>query len=364
MHDLAPMTEAGHRVAIFNPGSNINQVSLLRLVNPGAASATVTITGTDDAGASPGGAVTVSLDAGAARTLSAQALETGAGVAGALGDRAGKWRLSVAADQPILVASLLRSPTGHVTNLSTVPDNKELRDGDATTHHVPLFLSVADPGGRQGFVRIINRDDEQATVLIQAHDDTGADYETLTLSLAAGSVAHFNSDDLELSNALKGLSGGVGAGVGDWRLTLTSAAELDVLAYVRTVDGFLTSMHDTAPLTAAGYVVPIFNPGDNLAQVSRLRIVNPGQADATVTIRGRDDLGINRGGDVTLTVPAARSRTVSARTLEDGGGDLQGRLGDGTGKWRLTVTSDRPIQVMSLLESPTGHLTNLSTRPR
>ena len=34
--------------------------------------------------------------------------------------------------------------------------------------------------------------------------------------------------------------------------------------------------------------------------------------------------------------------------------------GTGKGKWRLSVSADRPIQVMSLLELPTGHLTNLS----
>ena len=37
------------------------------------------------------------------------------------------------------------------------------------------------------------------------------------------------------------------------------------------------------------------------------------------------------------------------------------RGGDGSGKWRLFVSADRPIQVMSLLYSrPTGNLTNLS----
>ena len=34
--------------------------------------------------------------------------------------------------------------------------------------------------------------------------------------------------------------------------------------------------------------------------------------------------------------------------------------GDGTGKWQLTVTADQPILVMSLLSTPTGHLSNLS----
>ena len=53
---------------------------------------------------------------------------------------------------------------------------------------------------------------------------------------------------------------------------------------------------------------------------------------------------------------------LTAQVLEAGTG-LDGRLGDGAGKWRLTVASNVDIQVMSLLRSPTGHLANLSTVP-
>ena len=60
------------------------------------------------------------------------------------------------------------------------------------------------------------------------------------------------------------------------------------------------------------------------------------------------------------------SRTLTAEELESGEGDRAERCArrTGGGKWRLGVTSDRPVQVMSLLSSPTGHLTNLSTVPR
>ena len=364
MHDVAPFTEAGHRVPIFNPGSNRNQKSSLRLVNPTDESAIVTITGMDDRGGSPGGAVTVFLGAGATRTLSALALEAGDGVDGALGDGIGKWRLIVTSDQPIVVASLLESPTGHLTNLSTVPDNKISEETDETLHHVPLFLSAADPKGRQGFVRVINREAEDANVQIKAYDDSDWDYEFITLAVGARNVAHFNSQDLELGSASKGLSGGVGSGEGDWRLELKSDAEIDVLAYIRTEDGFLTSAHDIAPLVDDGYDVSIFNPGSNRNQRSLLRVVNPGKENATVAIRGIDDRGVTFGGDVRLIVPAGKTRTVSAQRLEAGGGDPENGLGNGSGKWRLTVESDHPVQVMSLLESPTGHITNLSTVPR
>ena len=42
---------------------------------------------------------------------------------------------------------------------------------------------------------------------------------------------------------------------------------------------------------------------------------------------------------------------------------LEGSLGDGTGKWQLILTASAPVIVASLLESPTGHLSNLSATP-
>ncbi len=67
--------------------------------------------------------------------------------------------------------------------------------------------------------------------------------------------------------------------------------------------------------------------------------------------------------DPRFEVPARGALSFTAAEPEAGSDDFAGALGDGAGKWRLTVTSDEPIQVMSLLESPTGHLTNLSTGP-
>ena len=364
MHDLAPMTDTGYRIVFFNPASNATQVSLLRLVNPASEPVSVTITGVDDTGASPGDTVILSLGPHASRTLSAHELETGEGLsAGALGDGAGKWRLNVAADHPILVASLLRSPTGDLANLSSVPDNAVSRGGD-TAHEIPFFLSASEAATRQGFARVINRAPEPATVRILAWEDGGSRRDPITLTVPARSVAHFNSTDLETGNLAKGLSGGIGAGESHWRLELSSEANLDVLAYVRSSDGLVTGMHDTVPLTAGSQLVPFFNPGSNDAQVSLLRLINPGTEHVRVVITGVDDEG-QRGGNVTTTVPAQSVVTLRARALEDGDG-VQGRLGDGAGKWRLTVTPQNPgprIWVMNLLESPTGHLSNLSMGP-
>ena len=79
---------------------------------------------------------------------------------------------------------------------------------------------------------------------------------------------------------------------------------------------------------------------------------------------GRDDAGdVAPDGTISLTLPAGGARMLTAQALENGGNDFTGSLGDGTGKWRLSVTSNVPIDVMSLLQSPTGHLANLSSAP-
>ena len=360
MHDLAPEAEGEHRIAIFNPGSNAAQVSRLRLINPGEAEAQVAIEGVDDRGASPGSALEVTVAAGASQMLTAAELESGGtGMTGALGDGTGKWQLTARSESSIHALSLLSSPTGHLTNLSTAPSN--LVDG---VHEVALFPSASDISGRQGFVRVINRSESTAEITIRAHDETDWEYEPLSLSLDSGQVAHFNSNDLEQGNAGKGLTGSTGAGEGDWRLALSSDVDIEVLSYIRTTDGFLTAMHDVAPVSGTRHRVAIFNPGSNTAQVSRLRLVNAGEEAAQVTIDGTDDQGLSPGSVVFVTVPAGGTRTYTAQELESGAEGLEGALGDGAGKWRLELTSDVPIRVLSLLSSPTGHLTNLSTAPQ
>ena len=360
MHDVAPVGEHGHRVVTFNPANNVNQVSRLRLVNPGEQPADATISGVDDAGISPGDGVSVSIPAGGAVTLTSEELESGTGLTGSLGDGRGKWRLLVNSERDIVAMSLLANTgTGHLTNLSTAAPARE-----AGVHEVLLFPSASDASGRQGFVRVVNRSDRAGEAYIGAFDDTDREFETLTLRVDAGATVHFNSNDLELGNLGKGLSGSTGAGTGDWRLLINSELDLEVLSYMRTGDGFLTAMHDLAPVGELAQRVAILNPGSNRNQASRLRLVNRGEQAADVTIRGIDDLGASPGGEVRFSIPAGAAREYGAAALEAGSDAFEGALGDGAGKWRLRVAADSRVRVMSLLESPTGHLTNLSTTTR
>ena len=360
MHQVVPSEGMRHHVRFFNPGSNASQVSRLRLVNPAEEAVEVTIEGRDDAGeAAPGGAVGLTLAAGQARTLTAQALESGgAGMTGSLGDGTGKWQLFVSAGGALEVMSLLASPTGHLSNLSA-PGLRDIAGGKRE-HELPLFMPASD-AVRQGFARIVNHSDEPGTVRITGIDDAGVEHGTVELPLEARASAHFNSADLESGNAGKALSGALGAGTGSWRLRLYTELDIEALAYVRTADGFVTTMHERVRESAMHHHVAFFNPGGNRSQVSRLRLVNPTEEAVEVAIAGRDDAGEPApGGAVSLTLAPGEARTLSAQALESGGAGMTGSLGDGTGKWQLFISSAASIEVMNLLRSPTGHLSNLS----
>ena len=236
-------------------------------------------------------------------------------------------------------------------------------DGAGGALSVPFLPSASDGLGRLGVVRVINHSDEAGEVRIDAIDDGGDSYGPVVLSVEAGEAVQFNSEDLENGDAQKGLSDGVDAGEGAWRLEMSSGLNIEVLAYVRSADGVFTAMHDTVPSEAGRHHVAFFNPGSNTGLVSRLRLVNPGEEAAEVSIAGVDDGGASPGSEVTTTVPAGAARTFTATDLESGGAGLDGALGDGEGKWRLTVESAQPLVAMSLLSDAMGRLTNLSTSP-
>ena len=251
-------------------------------------------------------------------------------------------------------ARVLNETAFHVANFRKTPPPQ---------HSIPLVMS-ADNATQQGFLRVINRSGRAGRVRIDAFDDDGRRYSPVDLRLDARQTRHFNSMDLEDGNSGKGLSRGIGSGSGDWRLHLSTDLDIEARAYVRTNDGFLTSIHEVAAEEDEGskrYRVPTFNPGSNAAQQSRLRLVNIGGQTASIEISGLDDRGrAPPRGRVRLTLAAGAARTVSAEELERGARGLSGRFGSGTGKWQLSVSADQPLQVMSLLFSRTGNITNLS----
>jgi len=239
--------------------------------------------------------------------------------------------------------------------------------GDAgrtlSTYVMPLFSSADDE--RQGLLRIANLSDRAGTVQILGNDDSGRVFGPVEVSLPGHAARNLTSRDLEAGNGATGLITGLGDGQGSWRLTLQTHLDIELGAYIRNSDGFLTPVHEVVQTfsTAEGTLhrVPIFHPRDDRNRVSRLRLVNLSGNAVEVTVRGRDDEGRSApGGEVGLSLPPGGSRTLTAEHLENGASGLAGRLGDGTGKWQLFVTSDGTIQVVSLAQTSTGRLANLS----
>ena len=189
--------------------------------------------------------------------------------------------------------------------------------------------------GWQGLVRAFNAD---AETRIEGFDDTGKAYPRLTLDIEREEATHFNSGDLETGNPSKGLTGRTGPGQGHWRLNLTGWPEdTKVLSYIRTPkDGFLTAMHDVAPSAGTRYRIAIFNPASNDRQVSMLRLVNAQRQEATVSIRRIDDNGRAGREPVWFSIPAGHSRIIDSKTLESGGGGLQGALARAR-RWKVAV---------------------------
>ena len=382
-------------VFFFNPASNYRQVSLLQLTNLiHPANVKVRIEGMDDAGNVSEVEVSMYDNSWSMVTLTAADLEegTGLGVSGALGDGVGKWRLRITADpEPLAdiykenpvarVVNLLESPTGHLLNLSGPASQLSAAEAGQVTKDVPLFLAVSE--SRMGFLRLANESDREAQVKLTAIRENGSEAGSFWIPLAPNEARHFSARDLQEGNPGKGIA--EDESLGDledgenWRLRLESESDFEVQAYSRTEDGLVS---DTTQVVSRQidndqglYRVPFFNPGSIYRQRSLLRVTNLIHPEAvTLHMEGMDDTG--RVSSVEIRMEERETVTLSAADLEAGmGRGLTGALHDGHGKWRLKLTTDadttssqqssggpvvRVVRVMSLLESPTGHLINLS----
>ena len=237
----------------------------------------------------------------------------------------------------------------------------------AERYTIPWFVPAVAGGASQGVLRILNGTAESGTVEIYAIDDTGARTGPISLELNPWAAVELTATELQSGNAAKGLASGLGSLAGDVRLLIDSDVAIVPSAYVRSGGGALAAVHDTVlGTTEPGryrYDVAIFHPAANVTQQSRLRLINPGGAAARTTIEARDDTGMAAsGGTVELTLPGGGAQTLTAQQLEAGDPTvLTGRLGAGVGNWRLSVTSNFPIQAVNVTVGSSGDWNNLST---
>ncbi len=229
-----------------------------------------------------------------------------------------------------------------------------------------FFVNPASNLTQQSFLRFINRNAQAVDVELKAIDDDGqpAPLGDVTFTLGADRSLQVTSQDLELGNVGKGLSGRFGAGIGKWQIKVHSSAPIDAMSLIRTPDGFVTNLSDTVPKPAFGeYAVYFANPASNPIQQTFLRVVNRSKQSGSVTVSGIDENGAPApGGDLTFTLDPLQAAQFTASDLELGNPakGLAGALGDGTGKWWLTLSSPLSLEVMSLIRTPDGFLTSLS----
>ena len=223
------------------------------------------------------------------------------------------------------------------------------------SHTVPHVPSASSEG-HAGVVRIESRSAVAGEVRIMAVDDAGQRLEAGRLTLGAGAAVEFEIGAMESGDASLSLAG-TGPGQGDWRLELTTELDIEARAYARS-EGFLTALHDAAPLTGE-VELPFFNPG-GAARRSVLRLANAGGERARLTVRGVDDAG-RAGGAVTVELAAWEARGYTASELESGAASgLTGSLGDGEGKWRLRLEAERgTAYVTNLLLDGSGVLSSV-----
>ena len=203
-------------------------------------------------------------------------------------------------------------------------------------HTVP-YVPSASSEGHAGLVRIESRSAVSGEVRVVAVDDAGQRVDAGVLSLAARSALQFEISALESGDASLGLAG-TGPGEGDWRLELTTELDIEARGYARS-EGFLTALHD-ASLVSGEVELPFFNPASETVRRSIVRLTNTGGEPATVTLRGVDDAGVS-GGPVTVELGAWEARSYTAPELESGSAvGLTGSLGDGEGRWRLTLSAE------------------------
>ena len=226
------------------------------------------------------------------------------------------------------------------------------------SYDIPFMLRQTP--SRQGFVRVSNLSDTDGDIHITALDRNGRKHEVARVHLNVLEVFSFNSDDLENGDSLKGIQRGIGEPPGgNWRVRIETGLQLAVNAYVRTNDGFVTDVSRRAENLAEGesyvYYVPFVNPASNQSVRSTLQATNLGSSRATIAVVALDDAGSLHVGGV-YGLDSQTTDGIDSIQLEE-------QAGDGHGKWRLVVVSDQPLNLISLLDTASGHISNVSQAP-
>ena len=91
-----------------------------------------------------------------------------------------------------------------------------------------------------------------------------------------------------------------------------------------------------------------------------VRIINRSEQAGTVTIHAIDDTG-RRSEPISLSLESMQTKHLSSSDLEQGNAStgLSGGVGDGTGYWRLELSSELSIEPVAYVRSTDGFLADV-----
>ena len=212
---------------------------------------------------------------------------------------------------------------------------------------VPYSLATLG-SANAGFLRLINHSAVAATAELELGTANRESHSTLTLDLGAKEAVNVNVADLHFEDSDETAS--------SYNQRINISSELDIEAYA-----FMPTANESfVPVTyrASGdglnrkIRIATFNGDDEHDQLDVLHMKNSSETDAEVSIVGIDDSGDSPGTPVRLTIPSGESISLTSEDLETGDVDgLEGQLGDGTGKWRLVISSDVPVSATHWTQS-------------
>lgn len=233
-------------LATVNPAGG-TPASTVRVVSLNMADDILLLGGIDDAGVRPPSGQYLLIDANGRVELDANDLEEGNPDKGLyastapFGDGEGRWQVTVSTGTDgahAEVQSLAATPDGSRTNLSEVAPRSSRYEAAV------WVFNPASNEAQRSMLRVINREEVEGSVLVEAFDDEGnaAPGGSVVLTLPANAAVDLDAQDLEQGNAEKGLSGALGDGSGKWRLQLSADVEIMVQSLVESQSGGLTNI--------------------------------------------------------------------------------------------------------------------------
>ena len=241
---------------------------VLRIVNGTAESGSVEIHAIDDAGTRYGPA-TFTLNAGTAVEFDASELASGnamKGLSPGLGTLPGDVRLEIDTELQIVPSAYVRAADGTLSAMhDTVRAGVAAGGGGGYRYEVPIFNAASDVT-QESRLRLINPGGQPAAVTIEGRDDTGAPATggTVRLMLPGGGARTLTAQQLEAGDTgamdqanqpgqpeAAALAGQLGAGVGRWRLFVSSDRRIQVVNIVSASAGYLFNLSTTAVAGAA-----------------------------------------------------------------------------------------------------------------